>query len=85
VAINGIMSQSFQVTWGVRQGNPLSCPLFDLAIKPLACMIRSNPDIHGLDIPCLIEKLVIKVFADNTNLYLSKHNRLDTVQKTLDK
>ena len=48
-------------------------------------MIRSNPDIHGLDIPCLIEKLVIKVFADNTNLYLSKHNRLDTVQKTLDK
>jgi hypothetical protein len=85
VAINGVLSQPFQVTRGVRQGDPLSCPLFDLAIEPLACMIRENPDIRGLDIPCLTEKLVIKLFADDTNLYLSKHDRLDIVQKTLDK
>jgi hypothetical protein len=85
VAINGVLSLPFKVTRGVRQGDPLSCPLFDLAIEPLACMIRKNPDIHGLDIPCLTEKLVIKLFADDTNLYLSAHDRLDIVQETLDK
>lgn len=68
----------------MRQGDPLSCLLFDLAIEPLACLIRSNPNIRGLDIPCLIEKLVIKLFADNTNLYLSKYDRLDVIQRILD-
>jgi ribonuclease HI len=84
IAINGVFSQPFQVTRGVRQGDPLSCLLFNVAIEPLACMIRNRPDIHGLDIPCLKEKLAIKLFADDTNLYLSKQDRLDIVQKTLD-
>ena len=47
-------------------------------------MIRNCLDIHGLDIPCLVEKLVIKLFADDTNLYLSKHDCLDVVQRILD-
>ena len=84
VAINGVFSTPFRVTRGVRQGDPLSCLLFDLAIEPLACLIRNCPDIRGLDIPCLVEKLVIKLFADDTNLYLSKHDRLDIVQQILD-
>jgi len=80
VAINGVLSQPFQVTREVQQGDPLSCLLFDLAIEPLACLIRNSQDIWGLDILCLAEKLVIKLFADDTNLYLSKHDCLDTVQ-----
>lgn len=84
IAINGVFSHPFQVFRGVRQGDPLSCPLFDLAIEPLACLIRNNPDIHGLDIPCLVKKLIIKLFADDTELYLSKHDRLDIVHKILD-
>jgi len=79
-----VLSEPFRVTRGVRQGDPLSCLLFDLAIKPLACLIRKCPDIRGLDIPCLVEKLVIKLFADDTNLYLSKYDRLDVVQRILD-
>ena len=84
VAINGVLSKPFKVTRGVRQGDPLSCALFDLAIEPLACLIRNNPNIRGLDISCLIEKLVIKLFADDTNLYLSKYDRLDVIQSILD-
>ena len=84
VAINGILSRPFRVSQGVRQGDPLSCPLFDLAIEPLACLIRMNPNIHGLDIPCLPENLKIKMFADDTDLYLNKYDRLDIVQETLD-
>jgi hypothetical protein len=39
IAINGVLSDPFRVKQGVRQGDPLSCPLFDLAIEPLACQI----------------------------------------------
>jgi len=84
VAINGVLSEPYQVMRGVRQGDPLSCLLFDLAIEPLACLIRSNPNIQGINIPGLIKKLVIKLFADNTNLYLSKYDRLDVIQRVLD-
>jgi hypothetical protein len=85
VAINGVLSDPFRVTRGVRQGDPLSCPLFDLAIEPLACLIRDCPDIRGIDVPSLVEKIVIKLFADDTNLYLSKYDRLDIVQGILDR
>ena len=41
VAINGVMSDPFKVTRGVRQGDPFSCLLFDLAIELLACKLRN--------------------------------------------
>jgi len=67
----------------VRQGDPLSCPLFDLAIEPLACRIRANQNIKGITIPGIEKPIKIKLFADNTNLFLNKDDRLDHVQRTL--
>jgi hypothetical protein len=85
VALNGVFSSHFKVRCGVRQGDPLSCPIFNLAIEPLACKIRSDPAIHGLRIPGLEEKLAIKMFADDTSLYLSQQDRFDHVQTIIDK
>jgi hypothetical protein len=84
VAINRIFSKPYQVTRGVCQGDPLSCPLFDLAIEPLVCRFRNDPRIRGIEIPGLIKKLVVKMFADDTSLYLSKRDRLNNVQDILD-
>jgi hypothetical protein len=42
VVINGVLSSSFRVIQGVRQGDLLSCLLFDLAIEPLASMLRRS-------------------------------------------
>lgn len=36
VIINGVTSAPFNVSRGVRQGDPLSCLLFNIAIEPLA-------------------------------------------------
>ena len=57
VAINGVFSDPYQVKRGVCQGDLLSCALFNIAIEPLACRIRSEPRIKGISIPGLIEKL----------------------------
>ena len=36
VMINGVLSKPFNVTRGVRPGDPLSCLLFNITIEPLA-------------------------------------------------
>jgi hypothetical protein len=47
------------------------------------CRIRNDPEIKGISIPGLINKLVIKLFTDDTNLYLSREDDLQTVHKIL--
>ena len=79
VVINGVLSSSFQIRRGVRQGDPLSCPVFNLAIEPLACLLRNNPDLRGLQVPGLAEKIIAKLLADDTALYLSLTDRFDRV------
>ena len=57
VIINGIISNPYTITRGVRQGDPLSCLLFDLAIEPLAASIRNTPDLKGYNNPTPAEPL----------------------------
>ena len=62
VMINGIMSESYTVTRGMRQGDPLSCLLFDFAIEPLAEALRSS-ELKGFNIPGQAERLIATLFA----------------------
>ena len=63
----------------------MSCPLFDLAIEPLACRIRADPNIKGIMVPGIDTAIKITLFADDTNLFLNKDDRLDYIQRILDK
>ncbi len=83
VMINGILSKAYRVFRGVRQGDPLSCLLFDLAIEPLSAMIRKS-DIRGFNIPRCKETLKAVLFADDTTVYLSDRDDFSTLQKVLD-
>jgi exonuclease III len=85
IAINGIHSAPYRVRRGVRQGDPLSCLLFNLAIEPLACAIRDSPDIKGIRIPGIERKLAIALFADDATVYLSKEDSFDNLKNILDK
>ena len=85
VAINGELSAPYQVKRGVRQGDPLSCFLFNIGIEPLACLIRNAKDVKGYKIPGTKEKLAINLFADDTVLYLNEEDKLDEVTNILDK
>jgi ribonuclease HI/exonuclease III len=83
VAINGALSRPYKVTRGVRQGDPLSCALFDLAIEPLACKLREDQALEGITIPGVEDKIIVSMFADDTNLFLGKNDRMDYVQTIL--
>ena len=84
VAINGVLSKPFRVTRGIRQGDPISCPIFDIAIEPLACMVRSDNNIKGLSIPGLDAPLKINLFADDTSMFLGPQDSFTYIQKALD-
>ena len=48
VVNNGLCSDYFELTRGVRQGDPLSPYLFLLAVETLAIAIRANEEIKGI-------------------------------------
>ena len=83
VAINGTLSTPFKVTRGVRQGDPLSCALFDLAIEPLACRLRADQALEGITVPGFEKKIIVTMFADDTSLFLGENDSMDHVQKIL--
>ncbi len=83
VMINGILSKAYRIFRGVRQGDPLSCLLFDLAIEPLSAMIRKS-DIRGFGIPRSDEILKAVLFADDTTVYLSDGDDFSVLQGVLD-
>ncbi|KAF5331328.1 hypothetical protein D9611_011812 [Ephemerocybe angulata] len=71
VILNGEIGDPFRITRGVRQGDPLSCLLFNLAIESLAEAIRQSP-VKGLDFPGLERPVLAKLFADDTTVYLGE-------------
>ncbi len=83
VMINGILSKPYRIYRGVRQGDPLSCLLFDLAIEPLSAMIRKS-NIKGFNIPKCEEVLKAVLFADDTTVYLNSQDDFRTLQAVLD-
>ena len=83
VIVNGVISSPFLVTRGVRQGDPMSCILFDLGIEPLAANIRAS-NIWGIDVPNLDEKVKVSLFADDTTVILTEYDSLSDLVKILD-
>ncbi|KAF5371875.1 hypothetical protein D9615_009582 [Tricholomella constricta] len=83
IMINGHLSTPWKINRGVRQGDPLSCMLFDLAIEPLAASLRAST-LEGYNIPNSAEKLIANLFADDTTVFLSANDDLDELQRILD-
>jgi exonuclease III/ribonuclease HI len=84
VYINGFFSEKFRVTRGVRQGDPLSCLLFNIAIEPLAIALRKS-SLKGIHIPGELERLIEMMFADDTTVFLNKDDKWSDLEKVLDR
>ena len=84
VMVNGVLSSSFKVSRGVRQGDPMSCLLFNIAIEPLPNMLRKS-DLKGFEIPGVKDKLITTLFADDTTVFLSEYDKFVDLEVILNK
>lgn len=78
------LSKPFHIQRGIRQGNHLLCPIFNLAIELLACLIRKDENLKGLTIPGIPEPVKANFFTDDTSLYLGKTDSFAQTQQLLD-
>jgi hypothetical protein len=83
IAINGVLSTPFKVTRGVRQGDPLLCLLFDIAIEPLACALRNSEKLTGYNIPGITNKLIVNLYADDTTIFLNENDKYSNLEDIL--
>lgn len=83
VMINGVLSTPFKVTRGVRQGDPWSCMLFDIAIEPLSNALRNLRNLGGFKIPGQTEKIIATLFADDTTIFLNEYDDYKELEKIL--
>jgi hypothetical protein len=83
VRINGFVSEQFDVRRGVCQGDPMSCLLYNLAIEPLIEKIRNSP-LKGFKVNEKLNRVLVKVYADDTTIFLSQEDDPKELQKCLD-
>ena len=80
VRINSGYSPYFTLKRGVRQGDPLSCLLFNFSIEPLA--IRLRQVVKGLAVPGL-KPVKVMLYADDVNLFLGQEDSVREVSDCL--
>ena len=70
---NGHLSTFFQVTRGVRQGDPLSPYIFIICIELLSAAIKYDPDVKGIILNN--SEYLISQYADDSTLMLDDDAR----------
>ena len=81
VCINGGYSTSFSLRRGVRQGDPLSCLLYNFSIEPLAMRLRTT--LQGFSLLGL-PPVELMFYTDDLNLFLCAHEPLAPIKQCLD-
>jgi hypothetical protein len=61
----------------------MSCLLYNLAIEPLIEKIQNSP-LKGFNVNEKLSRVLVKVYADNTTIFLSKEDDPKELQKCLD-
>ena len=69
VKTNGWLTAFITLERGLRQGCPLSMPLYVSTAETMAVNIRSNPRIRGILPPGAETELKLSQFADDTTLF----------------
>ena len=83
VKVNGWLTAFIGLERGLRQGCPLSMPLYILTAEILALQIRANEQIQGLTLPDSKEQVKLSQCADDTTLLVANDRSINEVFKIL--
>jgi len=83
VIVNGVIPKGIKIKRGVRQGDPMSCLLYNIAIEPLACAIRESK-LKGYKIKNTPIKILISMFADDTLIYMNAKDDHTILEKIIE-
>ena len=75
---NGNLSSPISITRGIRQGCPLSLPLYCIVAETIANAIRNHRGIRGIYPPGAPRPLKVAQYADDTTLFLADPTSIDT-------
>ena len=81
IKVNGVLSDPFTITRGVRQGCPLSMQLYITAAEVLAIFIIADTRVKGVQIGT--HEIKIINFADDTTIFLRDIDCLTRIQAIL--
>ena len=84
VKTNGWLTSFIKLGRGLRQGCPLSMPLYVLTAETMAINIRNNPNIHGIRVPQSDKEVKMSQFADDTTLLLTDDSSITETFKVFD-
>ena len=76
---NGFLSTPIQLQRGLRQGCPLSIPLYVIQGEVTTININSNQNIKGIKIPNHNKEIKISEYADNSNFLLTEQQLVQFV------
>ena len=85
VKVNGWLTAFVHLERGLRQGCPLSMPLYVLTAESMAINIRSNPRIHGVKPPGSENEVKLSQFADDTTLLLTDEQSIVETFRVFDR
>ena len=79
IILSGEKLKAFPIRSGIRQGCPLSPPLFSIVLEVLASAIREEKEIKGIQIR---KEVKLSLFADDMILYIE--NPKNSIRKLLE-
>ena len=80
VNVNGVLTDQFEISRGVKQGCPLSAALYILAINPLLSRIKNDNRLAG--IRCSNgNRVVVLAYADDIVILVKNQQELDIVRQ----
>lgn len=92
INVNGFLTSSIAQRRGLKQGDPLSPILFNLAFEPLLRLIQQDQQIHGFSLPSSPESSLslpaptpvkLMAYADDIVVFLNSPTELSALQRCL--
>ena len=78
ISTNGFLSKYFPISRSIKQGCPVAPLLYIFQAEPMACGIRQNENIGGIQLPAIERPLTVNInqFVDDTQLFVQNETSL---------